>query len=97
MMWLFNVILGLLALVACLGALAAYRSPKVNGPEAVNAMRAVRAGVWGMLVLAMAALGASTQQPPIEGVALAILTVLAFADAASYTERMGELLRSELA
>lgn len=97
MLWVLNAILFVFAGLAAIGALAAYRSPKVCGPETVNAMRAVKAGGWTVAVIVILGIAFGMQRPPFDGVTLAIMTVLAFADAASYMERMSELVREELA
>ncbi len=96
MLWLFNAILLVLVTVAALGSLAAFRSPKVEGPEVINVMRAVRAGGWGLLALAMVGMALTHQQPPVEGFVLVVLTLLAYADAVAYTDRMCELVKSEI-
>lgn len=94
MLWIFNAILLIFAVVACLGALASYRSPQIGGPEVINLMRAIKAGAWAVVLIGVVGMGVAHRVPAVDGWLLIALTLLAFADAASYTERMSELVRT---
>jgi hypothetical protein len=95
MFWLLNVLLIALSMLAAIGALAAYRSPQIEGPAVVNSMRAVKSGVWGIVVLSLTVKAFAYGDPPMMGVGLLVLLVLAFCDAVSYLDRIYELARAE--